>query len=159
MPDSDSHTAQDIRNACLRLLTRREHSQQELLDKLSIKGFEKSELQAIIDRLAEQGWQSNQRFTESYSRYRIKKGYGPIKIAFELQQRGIKETEVDPVALDLADSWDEIIDSVYLKKYAGDKKLAHKEWLKRSRFLQQRGFNNEMINQLFKRFIIQLYYD
>ena len=158
MPEAELQAPKEVRDACLRLLTRREHSQKELLNKLSIKGFDKSELQIAIDVLAEQDWQSDQRFAESYSRYRIKKGYGPIKIAFELQQRGIEDTHVDPVELDLADSWDEIIDSVYLKKYTDDKKLTHKEWLKRNRFLQQRGFNNDMINQLFKRFNIQLHY-
>jgi regulatory protein len=156
--ESEAQKNKEIREACIRLLTRREHSQRELLNKLSAKGFDPSDLQTVIDVLAEQGWQSNPRFAESYARYRIKKGYGPIKIAFELQQRGIEDTHVDPVALDLADSWDDIIDSVYLKKFTDDKDLVNKEWLKRTRFLQQRGFNHEMISQLFKRLNIQLHY-
>lgn len=148
----------EIKEICFRLLTRREHSQQELLAKLAVKGFERSTSKAVIDRLTEQGWQSNQRFSESYARYRIKKGIGPIKISFELQQRGIDEVDLDSIALDLADGWDEVIDSVYMKKYSDETQLKNKEWLKRSRFLQQRGFSSEMIRALFKRLSIQLNY-
>lgn len=158
MVEVDITVNKEIREICFRLLVRREHSQQELLDKLAIKGFDRSESKMVIDVLTEQGWQSNQRFAESYARYRIKKGYGPIKISFELQQRGIDEVDLDSVVLDLADSWDEIIDSVYIKKYSDDTQLGNKEWLKRNRFLQQRGFSSEMIRALFKRFSIQLNY-
>jgi regulatory protein len=58
----------------------------------------------------------------------------------------------------LADDWNEVIESVYLKKYSDDKLLVNKEWLKRNRFLQQRGFSSEMISVFFKRFNIQLNY-
>ncbi|MCK5828952.1 MAG: regulatory protein RecX [Methylococcales bacterium] len=148
----------EIRENCFRLLVRREHSQQELIDKLALKGFGRSESKAVIDILAEQGWQSNERFAESYARYRIKKGYGPIKVSFELKQRGIDEVDLDSIVLDLADGWDEVIDTVYKKKYSDDTQLENKEWLKRNRFLQQRGFSNGMIIALFKRFSIQINY-
>jgi len=143
---------------CLRFLSRREHSQQELLEKLAIKGFDRTETQLIVDELAAQGWQSNQRFAESYSRYRIKKGYGPIKIKCELQQRGIEDCDLDEVVMDLADGWGEILEQVYLKKYSDDTRLTNKEWLKRNRFLQQRGFSGEMIKTLFKDLNIKLNY-
>ncbi|MCF6203666.1 MAG: recombination regulator RecX [Methylococcaceae bacterium] len=154
----DSTVGKEIREICLRLLTRREHSYKELIEKLAVKGFGRFESQAIVDVLAEQGWQSDLRFAESYTRYRIKKGFGPIKISFELQQRGIENFDLDPTLLDVADDWDEVIESVYLKKYSDDKLLVKKEWLKRSRFLQQRGFSSERISVFFKRFNIQLNY-
>ena len=151
----NAESQKNIRDICVRLLSRREHSQQELLDKLAIKGFDRAETQLIVDDLAAQGWQSNQRFAESYSRYRIKKGYGPIKIICELQQRGIEDCDLDGVVTDIADGWGEILEQVYVKKYPDDKALTnkaltHKEWLKRNRFLQQRGFSGEMIKTLFK---------
>ncbi|MCK5191788.1 MAG: regulatory protein RecX [Methylococcales bacterium] len=159
----NAESQKNIRDICVRLLSRREHSQQELLDKLVIKGFDRTEAQLIVDDLASQGWQSNQRFAESYSRYRIKKGYGPIKIICELQQRGIEDCDLDAVLIDIADSWNELLDQVYAKKYPDDKELTnkaltHKEWFKRNRFLQQRGFSGEMIKTLFKDLNIQLIY-
>lgn len=148
----------EITKICLRLLSRREHSQQELLHKLTIKGFARAESQIIIANLAEQGWQSDQRFSESYARFRIKKGYGPLKINYELLQRGIKEIDLDSVVIELADSWIELLEQIYNKKYAEDKLLSGDEWLKRSRFLQQRGFSIEMINKLFTHLNLKLIY-
>ncbi len=148
-----------MKETCLRLLSRREHSQLELLNKLILKGFDRSDSQQLINELAEQGWQSDKRFTESYSRHRIKQGYGPIRIANELQLRGIDTFELDPIVLELADSWIEVLENVYNKKYPDEKTLLEKkEWLKRYRFLKQRGFSSEMIQLLFRQLTIQLTY-
>lgn len=64
----------EIRESCLQLLARREHSQKELLNKLLIKGFNKDVILAVIEELAKQGWQSDLRYAESYARHRIEKG-------------------------------------------------------------------------------------
>ena len=146
----DYESQKEIRRICLGLLTRREYSQQELLIKLVIKGFEQLDSQSVIDDLVNEGWQSDDRFAEAYARYRIKKGYGPIKISYELRQRGIEAFDLEWVVLDLAESWFELLEQVYDKKYAGNNAISFKEWPKRIRFLQQRGFSGDMIKQLFK---------
>jgi len=142
--------AKEIREICMRLLTRREHSQRELQEKLVIKGFDRSAVQIVVDALAEEDWQSDERFAESFARYRIRKGFGPIKIAYELRQRGVVGFDLEPVVLDLANGWFDLLEQVYHNKYADDGELSQKEWIKRSRFLQQRGFSGELIAALFK---------
>ncbi len=150
MLNSTVDSEKEIRENCLRLLVRREHSQRELLDKLAIKGIERRATQVIIDQLIDEGWQSDDRFAESYARYRIRKGFGPVKITYELKQKGISDFDLDPVVLDVADSWFDLLTQVYHKKYADNGELSQKERLKRSRFLQQRGFSHEMINIVLK---------
>jgi len=140
----------EIRGRCLQLLTRREHSQQELLNKLALKGIERNATQAVIDKLIDEGWQSDERYAESYARYRIKKGFGPIKIAHELKQKGISHFDLEPVVHDISDSWFTLLTQVYHKKYADKGDLSPKEYIKRSRFLLQRGFSHEMINSVLK---------
>ncbi len=153
----ENESEKTIKENCLVFLTRREHSQQELLDKLEIKGFNRGEIQEVVNDLAEQGWQSDCRFAESYARFRIKKGFGPIRISYELLQRGIENYDLESVVSNLAnDCWTEIIEQVYQKKYSDDQILTYKEWHKRCRFLQQRGFSGEMIKVLFKQLNIQL---
>ncbi len=142
---NDFEPVREIREKCIRLLTRREHSQRELLDKLGLKGFDRSEIQLVIDMLIDEGWQSDERFAESYTRYRIRKGFGPVKIAYELRQRGIVGFNLDPVVLDLTGSWFNLVEQVYHKKFGDNKPSSEKEWLKQSRFLQQRGFTHELI--------------
>ena len=52
----------------LGLLTRREHSRQELARKLINRGVEAQEASAAINRLAEAGWQDDARFAASLVR-------------------------------------------------------------------------------------------
>jgi len=133
---------------CLRLLARREHSQKELLDKLAQRGFLPEEVKPVIAELAEQNWQNDERYAECYMRQRIASGYGPVRIRYELQQRGIDDVDLDAQA-EGQGGWQQLLTELYRNKYDEDKTLAQKEWLKRSRFLQQRGFSGEMIKRLF----------
>ncbi len=132
----------------MRLLARREHSRRELLDKLALRGFERDEAGPVIDELTEQNWQNDDRYAECYVRDRIAKGYGPIRIAYELHQRGISDADLDAQAEEQG-GWFNLALDVYLRKYDEEKSLTQNEWLKRSRFLQQRGFSGEMIKRVF----------
>ncbi len=139
-----------IKEACLQFLVRREHSQQELVQKVSAKSYSKNEVVVVLEELAEQGLQSNARFAESYARSRIHKGFGPLRIQSELQQRGAGDCDFEMAVEDIAGSWKNLLEQVYSKKYMLESTLDIKEKLKRSRFLQQRGFPSEMVQCLFK---------
>lgn len=142
----------DIKAIALRYLAMREHSQKELVDKIQAKGFAKPDILPVLAELAEQGWQSDARYAESYARFRIRKGFGPLAIAYELQQHGIKGVDLDAIMGDLADSWLALLVQVYAKKYrpgsAGAERLSRNEWAKRGRFLLQRGFSGESVATL-----------
>ena len=148
--------SREIKESCLRLLARREHSQKELLNKLLVKGLAKDDILAVIDELAQQGWQSDSRYAESYTRHRIQKGYGPIFIAYELRKNGIDAVNFEDIMQKMADSWMELLEQVYTKKYGHDLLLDRNEWTKRSRFLMQRGFSGTMISALFDHLNIKL---
>lgn len=141
---------QNIKAACLRLLNRREHSQQELLTKLALKGFDRTEIQYVLDELQQQGWQSDQRFAQAYVSSRLAGGFGPLKIQSELIQRGIREFDLNALVEENFGSWLDLLLQVYQQKYHDTVDLTAKEWLKRSYFLQQRGFTGTMINKLFR---------
>lgn len=146
---------QQIEAVCLRLLARREHSRRELLDKLALRGFNRDEVEPVIDGMAEQNWQNDERYTECYVRQRIQNGYGPIRIRYELQQRGINDADLDGQAEEHG-GWQNLLQDVYAGKYGDEKSLTQNEWLKRSRFLQQRGFSGEMIKRLFAELKLKL---
>jgi regulatory protein len=128
---------------------RREHSQKELLIKLIAKDFQKNDILPVITELAAQGWQSDDRYAESYARHRLKKGYGAVAITYELKQNGITDFDIERVLIDIADNWLSLIEQVYQKKYGAHKPLSLPERAKRTRFLLQRGFDNGLIQQLF----------
>ena len=156
-PSSSTPTErrQQIEAVCLRLLARREHSQKELLDKLALRGFMRDESLPVIQAMAEQNWQNDGRYAECYIRQRIATGNGPVRIRYELQQRGIDDADLDPQAEEQG-GWQNLLLDVYSRKYDDEKSLSQNEWLKRSRFLQQRGFSGEMIKRLFGELKIKL---
>lgn len=145
----EAQVAKEIEGVCLRLLARREHSRQELLAKLALRGFDRDDALPVIDELAEHGWQDDLRYAESYARFRIQKGYGPIRVSYELKQNGIAAFDLEGIVKEEAGSWVALLEQVYSKKYSHDTVLERNEWAKRSRFLLHRGFSGAMISTLF----------
>ncbi len=97
------------------MLARREHSRRELTQKLTEKSFEKADIEELLNEFVALNWQSDQRFAESYSRSRLRSGYGPIRIQYELRERGI-ELEIDEVFEELPD-WQVLLNDLHDKKY------------------------------------------
>ncbi|MSS76125.1 MAG: regulatory protein RecX [Methyloglobulus sp.] len=142
--------SKNIKKDCLRLLTRRDHSRKEIQLKMAVKDYESSQVSAVIDDLAQQGWQDDTRYAESYARMRSHKGFGPIRIAYELQQQGIEAHTVDKVLQATSDNWLNLMEQVYNKKYPGPLAMDSNERAKRIRFLLHRGFSSAIITTLFK---------
>ena len=140
-----------IRSFCLRLLSRREHSRFELKERLRREGYSGREVDEVLDELVVKGWQSDERFAREYSRMRIRKGNGPLRIQHELRERGIEDVPVDDFIQDLYSDWDELIEHVHHKRFGGALPDTYPERAKRSRFLQYRGFTPEQIRTLFAR--------
>ncbi len=96
--------------------------------------------------------QSDERYTESYVHMRRKRGYGPLKIKQELQQRGISSGLID-IYVEFNDQiWLETACLAYEKKFAGKVLDSANERAKRMRFLQSRGFTGDIIQKTFESF-------
>jgi len=143
-----------LRRAAMNLLARREHGFRELLDKLSAKypDFSPEELiKPVLERLQEEGLQSDLRFLEAFVRYRSKRGMGPLKIAAELQPRGLSQELVRDALYGVGIDWQELCRDALHKKLgnkAGKAKLEPSEMQRCIRFLQQRGFGHEDIRKV-----------
>lgn len=87
--DQSQDTQKQARIAALNLLARREQSRLELKQKLTQRGFSYQTVENCLERLKQQGLQSDQRFGSSYIQQRYQKGYGPNRIKQELVQKGI----------------------------------------------------------------------
>ena len=70
-----------------------------------------------IDRLANEGLQSDERFSEAYIRSKTQAGYGPIKIKMELAQKGISNNFLDKKFSELEINWEKEINDLLLKKF------------------------------------------
>ena len=128
------------KSVAVKLLSRREHSAFEIRDKLLKRDFAEEEITQAISELKQGGWLSDERYAEAYIRMRQQKGYGPIRIAMELHERGVDESIVDAFIDDSEENWQQILERQYLKKYKNRPVEDYNDKAKRIRFLQYRGF-------------------
>lgn len=125
---------------CLQALARREYSRAELRAKG--EDLPAETVEAVLDALAEKGWQSDARFVEQYVRSKSNAGNGALKIRHALQHSGVA-ADLLHEALEAVD-WFALAAAVYAKKYPRPAKDAS-ERAKRQRFMAQRGFSFEQI--------------
>ena len=134
----------------IRLLAMREHSVKEITTKISLTASANQKslnlVYAVIDELLSNNYLSDQRFAESYVRSRRNKGFGPVKIHNELLEKGIKNNVIDEFINLNSSIWYENAAKQYQKKYGSEPVSDYKEWIKRARFMQSRGFNTDHIH-------------
>ena len=148
-PETEA-THEDIRRAALNLLARREHSRQELLNKLQQRfAVDISLIENEIALLSEQGFQSDARLAEVFLRSRAGRGQGPLKIRAELKNKGVDNTTIEEVFTDYNMDWIAGIKAVVQKQFGDTPPANAKERARRIRFLQQRGFSFDQINSLY----------
>ncbi|GAB3270156.1 recombination regulator RecX [Parahaliea aestuarii] len=135
-----------IRRAAMDLLARREHSLQELRQKLHRRFGGASELAVELQRLQEENLQSDSRYAESFARQRMLRGYGPLRLRQEMRQKGIPEAEAS-LALEALDiDWYSHAQAVCDRKFGTGPAADLKEKGRRQRFLQYRGFSQDHIS-------------
>ncbi|MBS3785489.1 MAG: regulatory protein RecX [Gammaproteobacteria bacterium] len=136
---------EEIRERCLGLLARREHSRRELLRKLKQRGFDCTAVaDVVLDDLEEQGLLSEVRFAESFVRARIESGHGPLKIRAGLQERGVASTTVNQALCDDRSTWRARCRETWEKRF-GVPPEDRSEFARQTRFLASRGFDSEDI--------------
>lgn len=155
LPDERSAAVEinpaDIRLAAMNLLARREHSVQELRNKLKRRFGDKSMIDEQLSRLATEHLQSDARFAESYARQRVSRGYGPVRLREELRERGVSEADVDVSIEELVIDWCALASDVLHKKYGATAPQDIKEKARRVRFMQYRGFTADHYQLLLHR--------
>tara|TARA_B100001057_G_scaffold142629_2_gene142341 strand:+ start:4313 stop:4768 length:456 start_codon:yes stop_codon:yes gene_type:complete len=143
-------TEDKIRFKILDLLSRREHSFKEVIEKLKNRVNSEKRLFEELTKLKEENLQSDKRFAESYTRSRSVKGFGPKKISFELKSRGISENLISKIVYSEQINWIEIIKKEFRKKFSVNNDFTEEDISRAKKFLLQRGFEFDQINQLFK---------
>lgn len=138
-------TEQEVRNVAMKLLAQREHSRYELQSKLLIRKYDRAVIEKILDELSLDNLQSDVRFAQSYTRMKMQRGFGPVRIRQELHDRGIDDELIEEcLSIDL-DEWVREIIKVRSKKFGDDAPRDYEESVKQMRFLQYRGFTTEQI--------------
>ena len=137
-----------IYNKALDLVSRREHSQYELIQKLN-KRFPESMpiIEEVVKKLAVNNILNDERFAEMYLNSRARKGFGPKKIEMELNSRKV-ETSFISNAIAEYENWTENAKNELLKKFKGIKPTDYNSKMKQKQFLFNRGFSSQIIERI-----------
>ncbi|MFN3238509.1 MAG: regulatory protein RecX [Pseudomonadales bacterium] len=100
-----------------------------------------------IERLRDEGLQSDSRLAEAFIRSRANRGQGPVKIKMELRQKGIADGLISEALATADQDWFELASQVAERKFR-EPPQDPKDKARRSRFLQQRGFTFDHISAL-----------
>lgn len=128
----------------LKLLTRRDHSQYELTQKLAID-YPDDEVTEAIERCQQEHWLDDTRFAESYIRYRSDRGYGPLRITQELKQKGVDSDTISTAYHEAEVQWREVLFRFMERRYQSD--FSAPDLMKFQQYFLRKGFSLEVIRQ------------
>ena len=137
-----------IYNKALDLVSRREHSQYELIQKLN-KRFPETMpiIGEVVKKLTVNNILNDERFAEMYLNSRARKGFGPKKIEMELNFKKVDSSFI-AIAIAEYESWTENAQNELLKKFKGIKPTDYNSKMKQKQFLFNRGFSSQIIERI-----------
>jgi len=91
LEEKDTPSPNEMRAFAYRLLGRREYSMFELAQRLQRKWPEVPGIDALINALVNENLLSDERFVESFVRFRLQRFQGPLKIRADLLGKGVSE--------------------------------------------------------------------
>ncbi len=141
-----------IRQAITRYLAQREHGFNEILNKLTQKGFPQALILSELEQVKARGWQSDERYAKQLVQRRLDKGYGLQYILGETRNKGVSSEVVQAILEELSPDWFALAKEAAERKF-GEKPISdRKDYTKRCNFLRNRGFGLSEINAVYDRF-------
>ncbi|RQW62928.1 recombination regulator RecX [Vibrio viridaestus] len=133
------------KDSALQHLSRRDHGEYELNQKLRLKGYTEKEVEEAISYCHNLGYIDDVRYAQSQIRQHISKGHGERRIRQELKQKRVSENDIELALGSIDVDWYELAKTSAVKKYRVMESVDQKEYAKRVRFLQYRGFDFDQI--------------
>ncbi len=112
------------------------------------KGCAEAIAAEVVRQLEAERLLSDDRFMESLIRARRNRGYGPLRIQKELQEKGVAPEAIANWLDFTSREWVDDIRRVQRKKFGGKTPRSYAERARQARFLQYRGFTYDQIQQL-----------
>lgn len=134
------------KEAAIQLLSRRDHGEYELYQKLSLKGYDEQEIQQAVNFCQDHNYLDDLRYAKSQIRQHVYKGHGERRIRQELQQKRVADSVVEAALVEEPQDWFELAKQAAQKKFKGNRAKDQKEHAKQVRFLQYRGYSFEQIS-------------
>lgn len=143
--DRSDASFNQVYQAVINLVSRREHSRLEVKQKLLQKAYPPQLVEQAISSCCESDYINDTRYCSSFIRIKSNKGFGLTRIKMELKQKGINAERIQQSIEELELDWFQLALQCYRKKYASVAICDFKERQKRQRYLFSRGFDSEQV--------------
>lgn len=110
-----------------------------------MRGFSEELIGDALDALEAENLLSDRRFTENFVLQRTARGQGPLKIRYELRERGVSDDLTAQFIEADRQGWCKRALAVRHKRFGAERPEDMKERSRQARFLEQRGFEQEHI--------------
>lgn len=142
-PKAQGLTGSRLRSYAFAVLTRREYSKAELVEKLALYAMDRDEVLKLVDELATENYQSDQRVAEMMLSSQKRKGKGPNRIKLALKSKKIDSSLIQEELKET--DWNEQAYQLKVKKFGLTVETEAKLKAKQIRFLMYRGFEMDAI--------------
>ncbi len=139
-----------LRKLAIECLARRDYSRAELERRLLRHNKSAQPATAItdlLDALTHSGALNEARYAETFVRERYRRGHGPLRIHHELKMRGTDAEVATAVLARYQPQWPALTARVRAKRFGAAPPADATERARQARFLQQRGFDADMVRQ------------
>lgn len=137
------------RKTAFALLSKREHSVQELRNKLLAKGLERRLVYQVSDEMVQDDYLSDVRYAEMMFRHRFSRGNGPKRILYDLHQKGVPDDLIQQALQAFDGDWHQLAQDVRRKRFGVWSDGTYGEKTRQMRFLLARGFESDHIETAF----------
>jgi regulatory protein len=154
--NSKDRTHKKALDSALRILTRRDHSKYELVQKLKQRRFSKEDIEEAISFCDRFDYINDERTAQIYIRQLKRKRYGKKRIQFELNKKGLKGNRIQNFLDQGVSETDERQGAERILKKHVKRFEREKDVLKRQakiyRFLHARGFCPAIIAEMVEKY-------
>ena len=142
-------TGSRLRSYAFAVLTRKEYSKNDLIEKLALYAENRDEVIELVNELARENYQSDQRLAEMLLASQKRQGKGPNRIKMALKN---KKVDSSLISEELKETdWTEQAYQLKVKKFGTEVANEPKLKAKQIRFLQYRGFDMDAIMKAIRR--------
>ena len=153
-PASDSY--RKTFHSALRLLTRRDHSRHELVQKLRQRGYEEGDIRRAVAECQRLNYLNDERTAQVFIRQRARQGYGVRRIQYELHGKGLRGERFEQILDRSISQADELAGARRLLQKKRKRFERETDPFKRRgklyRFLYARGFSEAVITEVLQSF-------
>ncbi|OTG82647.1 RecX family transcriptional regulator [Acinetobacter sp. ANC 5054] len=142
-------TGTRLRSYAFAVLTRKEYSKADLIEKLALYADSRDEVIQLVEELARENYQSDQRVAELMLSSQKRKGKGPNRIKLALKNKKINSELIQDELKET--DWVAQAYSLKVKKFGKEVERDPKLKAKQIRFLQYRGFDLDTIFKVIAR--------